>query len=238
MARTGRALRVLVAGGGIGGLTAALAFLRRGIDVQVFEQAHALKEVGAGVQVSANGARALHALGILEAVASQSCEASGKEIRLWSTGQTWTLFDLGAESVRQYGFPYLTVYRPDLLAALAGAVERMQPGAIRLGSAVASFSQDDEGVTLHLADGSTKSGDVLIGADGIHSRIRQGLFGQDAPTFSGLVAWRGVIPMETLSPHLARPVGTNWVGPGRHVVHYPLRRGTLMNFVGIVERAD
>lgn len=238
MAAGGRALRVLVAGGGIGGLTAALALMRRGMDVQVFEQAPALREVGAGVQISANGARVLDALGLLGDVASRSCEASGKEIRLWSTGQTWTLFDLGAESVRQYGFPYLTVYRPDLLEALAHAVQRERPGAIRLGAAVTGFTQDQAGVTLRLADGSKAAGDVLVGADGIHSRIRHGLFGQDDPEFSVLIAWRGVIPMRSLPPHLGRPVGTNWVGPGRHVVHYPLRRGELMNFVGIVERAD
>ena len=231
-------MRVLIAGGGIGGLTAALALLRRGIDVEVFEQAAALKEVGAGVQISANGTRALHALGIGEAVAASSCEASGKEIRLWSTGQTWPLFDLGAESVRQYGFPYLTVFRPDLLEALAGGVERAKPGARRLGARVTGFEQDADGVTLDLADGTRARGDALIGADGIHSRVRQELFGPDDPAFSGLIAWRGVIPMAALPPHLARPVGTNWVGPGRHVVHYPLRRGELMNFVGIVERAD
>ncbi len=230
--------RVLIAGGGIGGLTAALALLRRGIEVQVFEQAPALREVGAGVQVSANGARALAGLGLLPAVAAVSSEASGKEIRLWSTGQAWPLFDLGAESVRQYGFPYLTVFRPDLLDALATAVAQADPGVIRLGTRVIGFMQDDGGVTLHLEDGGRATGDVLIGADGIHSRIRHALFGQEEAEFSGLVAWRGVIPMDRLPAHLTRPVGTNWVGPGRHVVHYPLRRGELMNFVGIVERSD
>lgn len=83
-----------------------------------------------------------------------------------------------------------------------------------------------------------RTGDVLVGADGIHSRIRDGLFGPDTPRFTGQVAWRGVIPMERLPAHLAIPIGTNWVGPGRHVVHYPLRAGRLMNFVGIVECDD
>lgn len=228
--------RVLIAGGGIGGLTAALALLRKGFEVEIHEQARELREVGAGVQISPNGARVLHALGIGDAVTTLSCEAAGKQIRLWSTGETWTLFDLGEVSVREYGFPYLTVYRPDLLSVLVEAVRRESPTALRLGSRVSGFTQSAAGVTLRLEDGTAVDGDALIGADGIHSRIRDGLFGADEARFTGQVAWRGVIPMGRLPAHLARPVGTNWVGPGRHVVHYPLRRGALMNFVGIVER--
>jgi len=238
MVANGKRARILIAGGGLGGLTAALALLQRGFDVQVFEQAPELREVGAGVQISANGSRVLHALGVGEAVEREACEASGKEIRLWSSGQTWKLFDLGAESVARYGHPYYTVYRPDLHGALAAAVRRASPGAIRLGARVTGFSQDADGVSLHLADGSEAKGDALIGADGIHSRIRLGLFGEEHPRFSGMLAWRGVIPMAALPGHMRRLVGTNWIGPGRHVVNYPLHHGELMNFVGIVERDD
>ncbi len=81
-------------------------------------------------------------------------------------------------------------------------------------------------------------GDALVGADGVHSRVRQGLFGADQPAFTGLIAWRGIVPMERLPKHMARGVGSNWIGPGGHIVHYPLRAGTLMNFVGVQERAD
>ena len=115
---------ILIAGGGIGGLAAALALLQRGFDVDVYEQAPELKEVGAGEQISANGNRVLHALGVSEALRALACEAAGKEVRLWSTGQTWKLFDLGAVSVERYGFPYYTLYRPDLIAGLADAVRR------------------------------------------------------------------------------------------------------------------
>jgi salicylate hydroxylase len=234
----GSGSRVLVAGAGIGGLTATLALLLRGFDVDVYEQAPELKEVGAGVQISPNGTRVLDALGVGDYLAALSCQASGKEIRLWSTGQTWPLFDLGAVSLEQYGFPYLTVYRPDLLSVLEAGVRRLKPDAIHLGHRVQGFRQTDSGVELLLEGGETVTGDVLLGADGIHSRIRAGLFGKDEPRFTGQVAWRGIIPMERLPPHLTRWVGTNWVGPGRHVVHYPLRRGEVMNFVGIVERDD
>jgi salicylate hydroxylase len=230
--------RILIAGAGIGGLSAALALLRHGVDVEVLEQAPALREVGAGVQISANGTHALRLMGVLDAVAARACAAAGKEIRLWSTGQAWKLFDLGAESVARYGAPYLTVYRPDLLEALAAAVRSLRPDAIRLGARLAGFRDTDTRVEVTLADGGVLHGAALVGADGVHSRVREGLFGPDAARFSGLVAWRGLVPMERLPAHLHRLVGTNWVGPGRHVVHYPLRGGRLMNFVGIVERAD
>jgi salicylate hydroxylase len=229
--------RVLIAGAGLGGLTAALALLKMGCDVEVYEQAAGLKEVGAGLQLSANGTRALYALGLGEELKERSCEAESKEIRLWSTGETWKLFDLGAVSVERYGFPYLTIYRPDLLALLADAVRREKPDAIHLGAKCTGFVQDRDCVTLKLETGAAK-GDALIGADGVHSRIRQGLFGPDKPRFSGIIAWRGIVPVEKLPRHMARMVGTNWVGPGGHVIHYPLRSGKLVNFVGALERTD
>src|SRR3954469_477940 len=165
-------MRVLIAGGGIGGLTAALALLKHGIDVDVYEQAAELKEVGAGVQLAANGTRVLYALGIGEELERLSCEAQSKEIRHWQTGETWRLFDLGPVSIERYGAPYFTVYRPDLLEGLAGAVGRGKPDTIHIGARCRGFIQDDESATLQLENGATVRGDALIGADGVHSGIR------------------------------------------------------------------
>ena len=230
-------MKLLVAGAGIGGLTAALAALRMGLDVEVYEQAAELKEVGAGLQLSANGTRIFYALGVGDELKALSCEATGKEIRLWNTGDTWKLFDLGTVSVERYGFPYFTVYRPDLLGVLRSAIRRIKPDAIRLSSKCVGFDQDGSGVRLRLENGEA-TGDVLIGADGVHSSIRQALFGADRPQFTGVIVWRGIVPMERLPRHMARMVGSNWVGPGGHVVHYPLRAGALMNFVGALDRSD
>jgi salicylate hydroxylase len=231
-------LRVLIAGAGIGGLTAALSLQKRGFDVQVFEQASALGEVGAGLQLSPNALRALCQLGLRDALSAVAVEPAGKEIRLWNSGQAWNLFDLGATAAAEYGYPYLMVYRPDLHRILVDAVQAARPDAITLGAQCIGYSQDMDGVVLNLANDKAVRGDVLIGADGVHSRIRGQLFGADAPTFSGCLAWRGVIPMARLPERLRRPVGANWVGPGAHVIHYPLHGGELMNFVGIVERND
>jgi salicylate hydroxylase len=230
--------KVLIAGGGIGGLVAALALIRRGIPVEVHEQAAALREVGAGVQISPNGARVLFELGVGEAVAGLSCETKGKEIRLWNTGPAWPIADVLAEATALYGYPYFTVYRPDLLAVLEAAVREAAPGVLHLGHKAEGFEVVGDRVRLRFTNGGSAEGDVLIGADGIHSVVRRQLWGEGAARFTGLLAWRGVIPMAKLPRHMDRPVGSNWVGPGRHVVHYPLRRGELMNFVGVVEGVD
>lgn len=230
--------RVVIAGGGIGGMSAALALLKKGIDVDVYEQAAELREVGAGVQISPNGSRALDALGVFDQVRELSCNPERKEFRLWNTGRSWLMFDLGKDAVSKYGYPYLTVYRPDLLQALVDAVRALKPDAIHLGSRVSGFEQDERSATLKLENGETQQGDVLIGADGVRSVVRNQLWGPTNPSFSGMVAWRGVIPMDNLPPHLRTMVGSTWIGPGGHAVNYPLHRGELMNFVGTIERSD
>ena len=230
--------KLLIAGAGLGGLTAALALLKKGFDVEVYEQASELGEVGAGIQLSANANRVLYRLGLQSGLEELATTAAGKRIRLWNTGQTWKLFDLGGESVKNYGFPYYTIYRPDLHKILVDAVRQEKPDAIFLGAKCVGVEQDAKSVTLKLADGRRVNGDILIGADGVHSQVRRTLFGGDDPQFSGSLAWRGVIPAHVLPPQLREPHAVNWVGPGAHVIHYPLRNGQLVNFVGTVERDD
>lgn len=230
--------KILIAGAGLGGLTAALALLKKGFDVEVYEQATELREVGAGIQLSANANRVLFRLGLEEGLEALASKAAGKRIRLWNTGQTWKLFDLGAESVKTYGFPYYTIYRPDLHGLLVDAVRREKPDAIHLKAKCVGVEQTTDSVTLKLADGRSISGDILIGADGVHSQVRRSLFGGDDPQFSGSLCWRGVIPASALPESLREPYAVNWVGPGAHAIHYPLRRGELVNFVGTVDRDD
>jgi len=227
-----------IVGGGIGGLTAALALLRKGLDVTVFEQARELREVGAGLQVSPNGARVLFELGLEKELESICFEPEGKEIRLWNTGDTWKLFDLGVESRARYGFPYVTVHRGDLHGILAKAVEAIAPGAIRIDHRFVGVDQMGGSVTLTFEGKPSATFDVVIGSDGVHSGMREQLFGSGPAKFTEIVAWRGVIPMERLPERLTRPVATNWIGPGGHVIHYPIRRGELMNFTSVIERQD
>jgi salicylate hydroxylase len=230
--------RILIVGGGIGGLACALALIRRGIDVAVYEQADELREVGAGVQMGANGTRVLHALGLKDALEATQVVASGKQARLWNTGQTWTTFDLSAVSQERYGAPHIFMHRGDLQAALADAIRRERPDAIKLGCRFAGLTQTDSGVTVMFENGTRAEGTLAIGADGIRSPVRADLFGPDQPEFTGVVAWRGLVPMERLPAHLRTDAATNWLGPARHILHYPVRRGEVMNIVAFVERDD
>ena len=230
--------RIAVVGAGLGGLTAALAMLRRGFEVTVYEQASALTEVGAGLQLSANGTCVLFDLGLEQPVMQAAVVPEEKVIRLWDTGQSWKAFDAGRASVELYGFPYVTLHRHDLHQILADAVRQARPGAIVLGASLTGLQQDERGVSLRFADGREARAELVIGADGVHSQARRSLFGEDEPQFTGVVAWRGVIAAERLPPHLREAQSVTWIGPGGHVVHYPLRRGELVNYVSVVERGD
>jgi salicylate hydroxylase len=229
---------VVVVGAGIGGLTAALALLKRGIDVEVYEQSNQLKEVGAGIQISSNGTRVLFALGLEAALAQVQVRPERRELRHWSTGETWNWFDLGDKSTERFGTPHLMLHRADLHGLLADAVRALKRDAITLNKRCVSVASHAGHAEATFEDGSTASVPYVIGADGIHSRVRVCLFGPSKPVFTGCIAWRGLIPMEKLPRRLARMVGTNWLGPHGNVLNYPVRRGEIMNYVSMSERDD
>ena len=230
--------KIIVIGAGIGGLAAALALLKRGLDVEVHEQAPELKEVGAGIQISSNGTRVLYALGLEAALKRVQVLPSRRQIRHWATGETWNWFELGAVTAQRYGTPHVMLHRADLHDLLTEAVRSLKPDAIHLNARCAAIAQTEGDVEVHFESGKTARAAYLIGADGIHSKVRALLFGADQPQFTGAVAWRGLVPIEKLPAHLQQPQGVNWLGPHGHVLHYPVRRGELMNFISFVERDD
>lgn len=228
--------RIAIAGAGIAGLTTALALLQRGFDVEVFEQATQLGELGAGLQISPNGSRVLQSLGLAQALQACVSPARGKEIRLWNTGQRWKLFDLGDDCLARFGAPYWMVHRGDLHRVLLDAFHARSARPVRLNARVVQASGSASGVRFVLQDGSVHGADGLLAADGVHSVLREQLLGPDKAQFTGLMAWRGLVPVARVSAHLQAQVGTNWVGPGAHVITYPVRAGALVNVVGIIER--
>ena len=223
-------LKVLIAGGGIGGITAMLALRRRGIDVQLFEQAAAFGQVGAGLQVSSNAARILLKLGLGEALKRVATYPDGRDYRGWDTGERLYYTPLGQKAEAHFGSPYYAAHRAELLDVLLSG---LGDHGFRLGSRVERFDQDQSGVSLTLADGSTAQGDILIGADGIHSTVRAQLFGKELPRYTGNVAWRGLVPAERVAHlDLGSVVGV-WMGPNRSIVQYYVSAGKTFNWIGI-----
>lgn len=231
-------MKVLISGGGIGGLTTALCCLHHGHDVTLFEQAQTIGEVGAGLQIPPNAMRIFERLGVADRIAATAFAPEAIETRMGESGTTLFTIPLAAMAVSRWGAPYLHSHRADYIAALLDAVTAQGTGIVQLGSTVSDFRQDDDGVTALLADGRDVQGDVLIGADGIHSALRDQLLGPDQPQFTGNVAWRAVVPIDRLGGDAPAPTACAWMGRGRHAVTYRLRQGRLANFVGVVERTD
>jgi salicylate hydroxylase len=228
-------LKILVAGAGLGGLAAAGCLLRAGFDVEVYEQAPALGEVGAGIQLSANPMHVLRHLGIGDEVSAMSVRPKAYVFRLFDSGEVISQFALSEEHERLHKAPYNQIHRADLHDLLARAVQAMKPKLIRLDKRVVGFSETDAGIELRFADGTTAAGDVLIGADGVKSVIREAISGAVPATYTGDSAWRITVPREKLPKDFMDEVMSVWMGPGKHAVSYWIRRGEILNFVGAVE---
>lgn len=219
---------VHVIGAGIGGVAVAIALAQRGFSVRVHEQAPALAEVGAGLQISANGMAVLRGLGVDEDVVATAVRSSGTEIRDMAQGRLVTHVPSPAAGPTYY------VHRADLLNCLVVRAVALNV-VFELGDRVVAYQAETTGCQVTLADGSTRSGSVVIAADGGQSRARHHINGAAEPTFSGQVAWRATVPGPGAC---TAATGRLTMGSRRHVVTYPLRGGALMNIVAVEERRD
>ncbi len=231
-------MKVLISGGGIGGLTAALCLLQHGAEVHVLERAPALGEVGAGIQLPPNAMKVFKALGLDMALAEIASRPDAIEARMGRSGLELFHIPLAEIAVTRWGAPYLHIHRADYIHVLENALRAKAPDAVHLGANVVGYTQSAGGVQVQLADGREFLGDVLIGADGIHSPVRAQMLGPQKSVFTGHIAWRAVVPVDALGKDAPRPRACVWMGAGRHCVTYRLRRGELANFVGVVERDD
>lgn len=240
-------MRVGVVGAGIGGLAAALGLRESGHEVTVLEATPELGEVGAGIQMAPNATRILHSWGLQRDLEQVSVRAETSRRLRWEDGRLLGATPLGQSVVDRYGAPYLHVHRADLHALLLKAATDSErsgdPAEIHLNQRLVSASSEPDEATATFADGSTRTFDVLIGADGIHSTVRSTLGIRDHARFSGDLAWRAVIPVEKLDPTtfdwmLSEPAVWIWLGPGQHLVHYLVRGKQLVNVVALVPGTD
>jgi len=213
-----------IVGAGIGGLAAAIALRRAGHEVIVFEQARQFARVGADINLTPNAVRALDGLGVGEAARVTAARPSHRISRNYDSGEETSRLEMAEAAEQRYGAPQLTIHRADLLAALTAAVPAE---CIRLGERALSIAQDADGVTVRFEGGSQAHVDALLGADGIHSAVRTAMFGAESPRFTGIVAYRAVVPAERVAgvPNLG--AFTKWWGPNpqSQIVTFPLNRG-------------
>ena len=233
------ARRALIAGAGIGGLTAALALARKDFEVEIFERAPVLQEFGAGLQLTPNATRILARLGALESV--RGLATAPRAIRILRGSNDAELARLPIEDAeRRWGAPYLVIHRADLQRALAESATRLPNVALRLGTEVAGIGVGDGGVAIGLKRGlitMRETGDVLVGADGLRSLVREriGLGAADAALFSGRVAFRATVESQRVAVRWSASEVTLRLGAKAHLVHYPLRGGSVVNLVAAIE---
>jgi salicylate hydroxylase len=220
---------IAIVGGGIGGLASAAFLTRAGFRVHVFERADALREVGAGIVVAPNAMRLLARLGLRDEIEAAGVRLeAGWEFRRWEDGRLLSSQPLGDTCVSMYGDAVWTLHRADLLSILQGAVP---PDLISVGCEAVRVENGDEKAIVTFRDGSIARADCVIAADGLHSVLREQIATISPPVFSHLCAWRALVPVEKTPEFAHHPTQTLWLGPSRHVVHYPVSAGRLVNIV-------
>jgi salicylate hydroxylase len=224
---------IAIIGGGIGGLAAALSLLRAGLDVHVYEQATALTEAGAGIQVSPNATRILHGLGLAAELARTGVRCEAIHQRRWQDGRTLLRSPLGKTVEDKFGFPHYQLHRADLLLALAHALPQ---GRLHVGHRFVGMTDRGDRVEARFENGARITVEILVGADGIHSAVRHTLLGPENPRFTGCIAYRGMVLVGRVAHLPLENTSEVWMGSGRHFIHYLVSGAHLLNFVALIDQ--
>ena len=228
-----QALPILIAGGGIGGLTAALVLSRHGYRVCLIEQAREFKEIGAGIQLGPNAFKLFDRLGITDEISSTAVFPDSLLVMDSITAEEVTRIPLGEKFLGRFRYPYALIHRADIHSVLLQACRSSPLITLVTSQKVVRFEDDGDHVVAHTEDGTSFEGAALIGADGLWSTIRATVVGDGAPRVSGHIAYRAVLATKEVPLHLRIPSMTLWAGPRNHLVHYPLRGGELFNLVAV-----
>lgn len=228
---------VLIAGGGIGGLTAAIALDRKAIDAQILERSTFSEESGAGIQLGPNATRILRRLGVLDALEPQTFRPEAVWLFDGRNGKKLATVPLGAFAETRYGAPYITAHRADLHEALRTVASDCAHVSLSPEFTVADV-RDEDGVTVTDSNGETRHGSLLVGADGLWSTVRGWVTPGMAPSFTGATAFRSLVPRDALPEPFSAPIVGLWLGPRSHLVHYPVRGGEAVNVVAVTEQGE
>ena len=228
-------LNIAVIGAGIGGLATALCLEKKGFKITIFEKSDLTGELGAGIQLSPNPLKILFNLGMEHSLRSHAFLSEFISIRDWESGRLIMETPLNPESEQSYGYPYLHIHRADLINIMLASIKKKSMISLRTMSDVVEVNETSLKCVVMLNTGFKQSFDLVIGADGINSRVAFNLNSEVKPKYSGNVAWRALVPRSNLSDDLIYENASLWLGPRKHFVHYKVRKGDLVNCVGISE---
>ncbi|MDS9947827.1 MAG: FAD-dependent monooxygenase, partial [Planktomarina sp.] len=231
-------LKAIIIGGGIGGLSVAICLRLIGWQVRVLEQAPKISEVGAGVQISPNGVKILEKMGVMSLLESSLFEPDAIEILMGVSGGKLLHLPMKDAAVHRWGARYIQIHRADLIAGLTARLAKLAPDTVQVGAQAASYTHHTHGVRVVLKDGTIEHADLAVGADGIHSTIRNQMLGPDTPHFTGNIAWRALVPLAQLGDLAPPATGCIWVGYGKHAVTTRIKAGATVNFIGVVEQSN
>lgn len=226
--------QIIIVGAGIGGLFTALCLEQRGLSCIVLEKSEELTEVGAGIQIGANGSRLLHQLGLQNEIEKYASVPASGLMMDGRSGRSICTYPLNEFALQRHQFPHYQIRRADLQSVLVEALQSRAPESLKLGVTLEDIRQTPDSVEAITTQGQVFRGAALVGCDGIHSVTRERLFGKSEPNFSGCAAWRAVVPASEIDLQDAMQPKI-WIGSGRHIVQYPVASGDLVNIVACVE---
>ena len=227
---------IIIIGAGISGLALCLILIKKGYPVALFEKEREIDQPGAGINISPNGNAVLFQLGIKDKILNIADKPNTIELKTYKRGFTISKQNLNSDSDRLFGYPYLQVQRKEIINILIEEINDINPNIIRTNHSFENFTENDQSVLAHFNNQKSFEGSIIVGCDGINSTVKKIMMPESKSKFSGIIAWRGLLDMKKLSSKIQDLSSTVWMGQNSHFVHYPIKKGKFLNFIGTLKK--
>ena len=227
---------IIIIGAGISGLALCLILIKNGYPAALFEKEREIDQPGAGINISPNGNAVLFQLGIKDKILNIADKPNTIELKTYKRGFTISKQNLNSDSERLFGYPYLQMQRKEIINILIEEINDIDPNIIRTNHSFENFTENDQSVLAHFNNQKSFEGSIIVGCDGINSTVKKIMLPESKNKFSGIIAWRGLVDMKKLSSNIQDLSSTVWMGQNSHFVHYPIKKGKFLNFIGTLKK--